>query len=127
LSGAIVGQFALRDIDVEDAAHLLLKLRRCPIANVSLSFFERPPDRWLKVVFENGVWTWRFGQAAVSITGWQENKPLETIHDIDPAVDSMYVAMWRAVLANAWGDFELDSVFASLKTAASARVFSENH
>jgi len=122
---AYVGRLALPDIDVEDSAHLLLSLSRCRLANISLNFFERPADRFLKVIFERGVWSWRFGEAAVAHVRWNDGSPVHATEAVDPGVDAMYVNMWRAVLAGQRRDFELASVFASLRTAEAARRIGE--
>ncbi|MGH9410434.1 MAG: Gfo/Idh/MocA family protein [Vicinamibacterales bacterium] len=123
--GASVRRLALHETDVEDAAHLLMSLDRCPIANVSLNFFERPADRYCKVVFERGVWSWRFGQPEVSVTEWHGDTPTTASYPVDPGVDAMYVEMWSRLLEATFDDFELESVFASLETIAAARALSE--
>jgi predicted dehydrogenase len=124
VAGARVGRLLLDEIDVEDSAHLLLTLERCRIANVSLNFFERPADRFLKVIFERGVWSWRFGQPAV-VACWNGDRLDETRYDVDASVDVMYLNMWDRVLRDDLADFEMDSVFSSLRTAETARAMSE--
>jgi len=125
VAAACVGRLSLKEIDVEDSAHVLLTLDGCKVANISLNFFERPSDRFLKVIFERGVWLWKFGQSAVSVTAWHGNEAVESLHDVDATVDAMYVRMWRAALANELRDFELASVFSSLRTADAARTAGE--
>lgn len=122
VAAASVGRLLLDEIDVEDSAHLLLTLDRCRMANVSLNFFERPADRRLKVVFERGVWTWTFGQPDVVVAGWDGERIVETRCDVDAAVDAMYLDMWRRILQNNLDDFEMASVFSSLKTVDRARA-----
>jgi hypothetical protein len=101
-----------------------LRLERCPIANISLSFFERPADRSLKVVFERGVWEWRFGQSSVVTTKWSHDAAAESVRAVDPSVDTMYQQMWRAVLNGDDDCFEMASVFGSLETVEAARALS---
>jgi predicted dehydrogenase len=125
VAGAHVARLALDEIDVEDSAHVLLIMERCGVANVSLNFFERPADRFLKVIFERGVWSWKFGQPVVTLVRPGANGFDETQQNIDPAVDAMYLNMWRCVLQNDLRAFEMDSVFSSLKTAHTAKVASE--
>ena len=125
VAAAHVGRLSLKEIDVEDSAHILLTLERCPVANVSLNFFERPADRWLKVVFERGVWSWRFGQAAVSVARWVGDRVVESNQDVDASVDAMYRNLWDAVLRGDLDDFEMASVFSSLKTVAAAAASAE--
>jgi len=125
VTGAYVGRIQLDEIDVEDTAHLLLKLERCGVANVSLNFFERPADRFLKVVFERGVWSWTFGQPSVRLARWNGERVVETRYDVDDAVDAMYLSMWARVLGGDPDGFEMDSVFASLKTIETAKAMTE--
>ena len=66
VAGSYSGRIALNEINVEDTAHLLMTLERCRVANISLNYFERPADRFLKVIFENGTFFWKFSQPAVS-------------------------------------------------------------
>lgn len=117
---ACTGQLALTETDVEDTAHILLSLERCRLAHVSLNFFERPSDRYLKILFERGAWLWRFGQPAVSVTEWRGDAARQETHEVDASVDAMYVGMWRRVLGGSLADFEMASVFSSLRTAEAA-------
>lgn len=125
VAGAFVGRVALDEIDVEDCAHLLLVLERCRVANVSLNFFERPAHRFLRVVFERGVWSWKFGEASVSLARQGPEGAAETRYDVDATVDAMYLNMWRCVLRDDLSAFEMTSVFSSLSTADIAKGMGE--
>jgi len=123
--GAFAGRVALDEIDVEDSAHLLLVMERCRVANVSLNFYERPAHRFLKVIFERGVWSWKFGEPSVSLARQGLEGAGETRYDVDAAVDAMYLNMWQCVLRDDLSAFEMASVFSSLKTADTAKAMSE--
>jgi len=95
------------------------------VANVSLNFFERPAHRFLKVIFERGVWSWKFGEPSVSLARQGLEGAGETRYDVDAAVDAMYLNMWQCVLRDDLSAFEMASVFSSLKTADTAKAMSE--
>jgi len=50
---------------------------------------------------------------------------VETRYDVDDAVDAMYLSMWARVLGGDPDGFEMDSVFASLKTIETAKAMTE--
>ena len=120
VAAAVVGRLALDETDVEDTAHLLLRLERCGVANVSLNFFERPSDRYLKVVFERGAWSWTFGRPEAIVTMWDGSALVETRYDVATEVDAMYLNMWQRALGGDFDDFDMASVFSSLKTVQAA-------
>jgi predicted dehydrogenase len=122
LIASVLGRLSLRDIDVEDTAHIVLRLERCGIANVSLNFFERPADRFFKVIFEKGAWLWRFGEATVQVTAFHDGGQNVRCLSVDANVESMYIGMWTRVLNGEWRDFEMRSVIASLLTAQAAKT-----
>jgi predicted dehydrogenase len=123
--GAYLRNVLLDEIDVEDTAHMLLALERCRIANVSLNFFERPADRFLKIVFANGTFFWRFSDPAVRIARWREGILEERTVGVDASVDSMYVGMWENILGQRLTAFDMASVYESLQTAAAATATGE--
>jgi predicted dehydrogenase len=125
VTAAYVGRLFLKDIDVEDTAHIVLTLERCKVANVSLNLFERPAARSLTMVCERGVLSWRLGQSSLDLSAWREDGVDESSLGVDASADAMYLNMWGCVLRNELRDFEMTSVFASLSTAASAKAASE--
>jgi len=116
--GAIADNILLADIDVEDCAHAILSLRHCHICNISLNFFERPAQRYFKLVCRNGSFSWTFGESQVTMTLWKDGHPEPVCFPVDTSVDSMFLNMWQNVLNHSFQSFELGSVEASLRTVA---------
>lgn len=123
--GARVGTLVLSEIDVEDSAHVLMTLERCAIANVSLNFFERPADRYLKVALTKGTFFWRFGEPVAHVAYYGVDRLVEEEIGVDPAVDAMYEQMWARMLEGETRNFEMESVFRSLETVAAVKAIGE--
>jgi len=110
LQRSFIGNIFLKDIDVEDVAHLLMETEKCKIVNVSLNFFQKPLSRFIEICFEKGTISWNFMDPSVLIkTGKKEHKK-----KIDNRIDSMYENMWKSILKNKMEYFEMDSVYNSL-------------
>ena len=77
------------------------------------------------MIFERGVWSWTFGQPAVTVVSWDGDRRSERRDEVDASVDAMYLNMWNCVQRDDLGGFELAGVFSSLRTAAAAQAMSE--
>ena len=110
LQSYFIDNVFLKEIDVEDVAHILLKMDNCKIANVSLNFYQKPLSRFLKICFEKGTVSWNFLDKFVAI---KTDKKEET-KKIDNRIDAMYEEMWKAIINNKMEKFEMESVYNSL-------------
>lgn len=121
--GVVIASFmannVLTEIDVEDSAQMLIKFSLCKIANISLNFYEKPSDRYLKVVFTNGLFYWNFRDSHVTFS--QNGK--ESKREVSNDADSMYVIMWKKILSGDFTDFEMASVYKSLEAI---KIMGEN-
>ena len=110
LIGGFVDTIAIKDIEVEDGAHLLLTTNHCKIVNISLNFFQKPTSRFLEVCFEKGTVYWNFYDPFIILK--KENKEIR--EKVDNRIDAMYEAMWKAILSGDRTNFEMTSVYNSL-------------
>jgi predicted dehydrogenase len=98
----------LKELDVEDRGVCLIKMADNVIATVTLNFYQKPSDRYFKIVFEKGTLLWEF------------NKGIITLNNEEIAVEkdphSMYLQMWRKFFEKGQAalEFELESCFRSL-------------
>ena len=105
-----VDNVAIKGIDVEDVAHLLLTMDYCKIVNVSLNYFQKPNSRFLEISFKKGTFYWNFQDSFIIIK--KENK--EVREKVDNRIDSMYESMWKAIISDDMANFEMGSVYNSL-------------
>ena len=110
LISGYVDNVAIKDIDVEDVAHLLLTTDHCKIVNISLNYFQKPNSRFLEVSFEKGTVCWNFQDPFIKIK--KENKEIR--EKVDNRIDSMYETMWKAIISDNMTNFEMNSVYNSL-------------
>jgi len=100
----------LKEIDVEDVAHILLTMDNCKTVNVSLNYYQKPLSRFLKICFEKGTVSWNFMDKFLSIqTDKKDDKK-----KIDNRIDAMYENMWKDIIKNKMEKFEMESVYNSL-------------
>jgi len=108
---SFIANYILSEIDVDDSAQMLIQFNKCKIANISLNFYEKPVDRYIKIIFKNGFFYWKFKDNVVTFS--QNGK--ESSQNISNAINSMYINMWKKIMNDDVVDFEMTSVYNSLK------------
>jgi predicted dehydrogenase len=108
---SFIGNNVLTEINVEDSAQMLIQFSKCKIANISLNFYEKPSDRYVKVVFMNGFFNWNFKDDFITFS----KNGKESRRDVSHDANSMYINMWKRILNDDFIDFEMTSVYNSLK------------